>query len=293
MSVQSRSSRQSSFSRPSRSSHRARLAGLAAAALVLLPGIASAADGVALAKAKSLGPHLSAFPRISDADASGLGDDGVSKINAALAKADARVEAAASECRDQAKDAGSLDENGGGWERSVNVTWNGPGFLSFLVTDSYYCGGAYPSEESFPLVFDFATGSPVNWARYLPASLMGKATLESASDGTRLGVVSSPALVKLYLGGYVSAANAVATASDSPALDAESVKECEDVITDSLQGQSFVIWPQANPVGLAVMPLGLPHAIAACGVAVVIPPAKLKSLGAKPAFLDALAGGAE
>lgn len=273
--------------------HRSRLAGLAAAAaLLLLPGAASAADGVALDGPEELAAQLSAFPRIADADASGLTSDGVAKINAALAKADARVEAAAAECRDQAKESGSSAPDDG-WQRTVDVTWNGPGFLSYLVTDSYYCGGAYPSQESFPLVFDFATGAPVNWARYLPASLTGKATLDSASDGTRLGVVSSSTLVKLYLAGYVNAANAVATGSDSPALDAESVKECEDLITDSLQGQSFVIWPQANPVGLAVMPLGLPHAIAACGVAVVISPSKLKSLGAKPAFLDALAGAAE
>jgi hypothetical protein len=176
-----------------------------------------------------------------------------------LRRADARVRAAAAECRPPG-------ETRSTWTRTVAVTMRGPRLLSLLAEDSWNCG-AYPDEAPVALVFDLETGAPVNWARFLPASLVGKTKTDTAGDGTRLGMVQSPALADLY----------------RRALTEE---QCRDLVEDD--EAAFQLWPDAKAGGLVVRIMTLPHAAAVCAERVTIPLDTLRRLNAPRELLDAL-----
>jgi hypothetical protein len=228
---------------------------------------AAAAEGpapIALAAQPDIGPQLAAFPRLAAPDGPQM-----QRINQQLASADARARQAAQECRGQAADAGADPKEAGGWQRSVSVAMRGPRYLALVASDEWYCGGPYPSNESFALAYDVQTGAPLNWERLLPKSLGVTASLDTAGDGTRLGVVASPKLKALYM--------------KAAKLDPDCVQALRD--TD-LQ---FLLWPDARREGVAVEPSNLPHVIAACGEDVVIPLPALRQLGVEPALLEAIA----
>jgi hypothetical protein len=212
-----------------------------------------------------LGAHLSAFPRIAAAE-----EPALQRINRALANADARVLAAEKDCRAEAVQA-QVDTTDGVWERTVTVAMRGPGYLALVASDDVYCGGAHPDTGRFALVYDLRTGSPLNWERLLPKTLVGTASLDSASDGSQLGVVASPALTAVYL---------------------KLVKpdgDCAETLQDT--DLHFMLWPDAAHDGVTMAVSGLPHAVAACGDNATIPLATLRTLGVEPALLDAIAAG--
>ena len=238
-------------------------------AVSLLTGGAGAAEpaAVRLVAQPALGADLAAFPRIAAADGAAA-----RRINQALTDADRRAQAAGQACRaETVKSKG--DPSGGGWQRSVTVAMRGPGYLSLVAADSWYCGGPYPSETSFALAYDLRTGAPLNWERLLPKKLAGTATLDTAGDGTPLGVVNSPALMALY----------VTLMKPDP--------DCAQALQD--YHPQFMLWPDAARNGVAMEPSGLPHVVAACGPDVVIPLATARTLGVEPALLDAIAAGHE
>lgn len=175
------------------------------------------------------------------------------RVNAALAAADARVRAAVSRClRPDPASAGLTLE----WTRRVSVTQAGPRWLSILASDETWCGGPYPNADVFALVFDLRTGHPPDWTRLLPPSLTGDAVVETAVDGTRIGLVRSAALLQR-------------------ARDAAE-PECAGVL-DAHSGQ-FMFWPAAGE--LTAVAFGLPHAVAACADELALSQAELRSLGA-------------
>jgi hypothetical protein len=226
-------------------------------------GAASAQQGgVRLVAQPALGPNLAAFPRLAAAD-------GPSKrINQALTKADAMVRDAAEGCHEDALAAKDPD---GGWQRSVVVAMRGPGYLTLVASDSWFCGGAYPDTLSFALDYDLKTGSPLNLARLLPKALVHTTSLDNAGDGIQLGVVASPALTALYL------------ELAKPDSDCAQSLEQEDL--------HFMLWPDAAADGVGMKPSGLAHAIEACGPEVTIPEARLRRLGADAGLVDAIAAG--
>jgi hypothetical protein len=233
-----------------------------AACLAAGVGASAQQSGVSLVAQPALAPDVVAFPRLAAID-------GPSKrVNLALAKADARVRDAAKGCH---ADAIAAKDPDGGWQRSVAVVMRGPGYLALVASDNWFCGGAYPSTDSFALAYDLKTGSPLNWARLLPKALVQTASLDTAGDGTQLGVVASPALTALYL---------------------ELAKPDSDC-TEALRQEDlhFMMWPDAAAEGVDMAPSGLAHAIAACGPDVTIPVARLRTLGADPALLDAITAG--
>jgi hypothetical protein len=189
-------------------------------------------------------------------------------VNQALDQADARLRSAVRACNRDAK-AAQADPNDAGWQRQITVTMRGEGYLSFFVSDQWYCGGAYPSAGSFALAYDLHTGAPLNWQRLLPRSLVSSAMLDSAGDGTRLGFVASPALTALYL------------KTDKPESDC-----LQELQMTSLQ---FMLWPDAKAAGVGIELASLPHAWAACGDNVVLSLPMLRKLGVAPALLDAIA----
>jgi len=235
------------------------------AACLAGPAVApAAAQPVGLVAQPAVGPKLEAFPRLAGADAASQ------RINQALTKADARLLAAARECHADARDsaAGPQDAE---WQRSVSIAMQGPGYIALVAADSRYCGGPYPSADSFALAYDLRTGTPLNWERLLPKALVQSASLDTAGDGTSLGVVASPALTQLYF------------------KIANPDGECGPALREI--GLQFMLWPDARREGVAIQPSGLPHVIAACGTDAVIPLATLRSVGADRGLLDAIAAG--
>lgn len=212
---------------------------------------------VALKPSPALATHVAAFPRI----AAPL-DAATHKINLALDRQDQVVKSAARQCPS------------GGWSREVTVAMRGPHYLSLTAEDSWDCGGAHPDASRLVLVYDLATGSPVNWARLLPAAMINSASLDAAGDGTRIGVIQSRSLQAFY----VKARNS----DPKNLLD----PDCKDVVQDP--ELKFSLWPDARAGGIQIEPEGLPHAAAACGGNVLIPAATLRTLGVLPALVEAV-----
>jgi hypothetical protein len=192
------------------------------------------------------------------------------KINAALRRLDAAVQRAAKECKTD-------DGKAGDWERSVETPMHGPNYLSFVVTDSMYCGGAHPDASTMAIVYDLRTGAPVDWTRLLPREFTGKLALQEGADGTKTVPLSSKALTALYLAGY---------------RPGDADKECRGAIADDVAADEpdISVWPDAQDGGLAMI-FDLPHVVAACEDVVVAPAASLRSKGVDPQFVDAIEEG--
>jgi hypothetical protein len=235
------------------------LALLSAAALAAtLAGAGKATEGtIRLKPSPALGPKLAAWPRVVAA----RGDRAAQRINRALAASDKAVRGLARECRATAH---SKDWS---WTRTTTVAMPGPGYLSLTSANAWYCGGAYPDHETVAYVFDLKDGAPVKWEAMFPAG-----TVKAGSDGgDGEASVTSDALTALY------------RKSGKP----ETVDpQCKDVIAET--PLSFLLWPDAKAGGLVLQPSNLPHVVAACGVAVTIPTAALRTLGANAALIDAI-----
>ena len=228
-------------------------------AVAVLGTCALAADQpVRLKPSPALAAHLAAFPRIAAPPSDSAGQ----KINLALDRQDQEVKSAARQCPHN------------GWSRDVAVAMRGPHYLSLTAQDSWDCGGAHGDASRLVLVYDLATGSPVNWARLLSAALINSTSLDTAGDGTKIGVIQSRALQDFYV---------KARSSDpKDPLD----PDCKDIVQDP--ELKFNLWPDAQAGGIQIEPEGLPHAVAACGDNVLIPSAALRKIGVQPALVDAI-----
>lgn len=246
-----------------------------AAGLSLVAQPAAAQDMLRLLPQPTVAPGVAAFPRLSS-DAPQAG-----RINQALAAADARARGAARACREEAAGSPRGAAAGGrqvqGWTRRITVAMRGPRYLALVTDDDADCGGLYPNAGRVALVYDLRTGNPPDWSRLLPRSLAGTASVETAMDGTPMGMVGSDALKSLYL----MAARAAAVKVDPG---------CEEAL-QQLAGP-FTLWPDmgrgGKPGGLVLLPGPLPHASAACGVPALIAVATLRQLGVQPGLLDAI-----
>lgn len=241
---------------------------LALALLAACPAASRAARAadrvVSIERPKPVRKDLQAFPRIANPV-----DPAERRINAALQRLDERVRKSAATCKND-------DGKPGDWERTVDVPMKGPGFVSYAVSDSTYCGGAHPGFGNTAIVYDLKTGDPVDWTALLPATLTGKVELLAQADGARMVTLSSKRLYALFLTGYDR------QRGDDP--------ECKAAVrsADNAEPPAMTVWLDAKLGGLAVQ-FDLPHAVQACADAVVIPASILRSEGARPALLEALA----
>ncbi len=225
-------------------------------AFALLTGAAQAGEaGVSLTSPAPLAKDVVAFPKLDGHDAT------ADKINAALVRLDNRVRKARTDC---------ITSKDAEWSRSIDVTMRGPRYLSYLVSDSVYCGGAHPDASSFALVYDLTTGNPVDWAKLLPKPIVETSSLDTAEDGAKIGVVGSKKLSALYVEGL------------GTGLD----PDCKEALTSG--DLNFVLWPDAKAKGLAMQTISLPHAMQACADVVTIPTTKLREFGADKSLIDAL-----
>jgi hypothetical protein len=212
-------------------------------------------------KLKKLPPvaiNVAAFPRL----VAGADLAIIKRINKLLARGDGRVRNAARDCL-------RMGRKRADWSRKVSVTMQGPRYVSFVASDDYYCGGAYPDTSTVALVFDLNTGGLVDWAKLLP-ELAQRTVADTAGDGSTLGTVSSDRLSDLY--------RDLAKRGGGP--------ECVDALKET--EMNFLLWPDAKQDGLVVQP-DLAHVIAACGPALSIPLETLRSLGVDAGFLKAIA----
>jgi hypothetical protein len=196
-------------------------------------------------------------------------DAAESQINAAVQRLDATVGKAVDACK-------GPDGKPGYWERAIDVPMRGPGYISYVITDNLFCGGAHPDAATMSIVYDLRSGAPIDWTRLLPPSLTGTVALEQGADGTRMVTLASKRLFALYLDGY-------------HASSAESQAECRHAIQDVAAdgARAAMVWLDARTGGLAVQ-VGLPHVVQACEAEVVIPVATLRAEGAQPALVDAI-----
>lgn len=229
-----------------------------------------AGEGPAILKAPSdLTAGIAAMPQIA-----APADDAERRINAAVKRLDAKALEAARECKSEG---GQYDY----WERAVDAPMRGPRFLSFVITDSWLCGGPHPNSNTMSIVYDLTTGAPVDWTTLLPASLTGKLALAEGPGRTRMVTLASKRLHALYLAGYRP------KTAGSKTDDAD--KECREAVTETYDGQppAMMAWLDAKAGGLAVQ-FDLVHAVQACADTVVIPVATLRREGAQPLLADAL-----
>ena len=208
---------------------------------------------------------IAAMPQIIDpVDAAEV------RINTALGQLDANVRKAAGDCK-------LPDATRGSWERLIDVPMRGPGYLSFVITDLTYCGGAHPNTSTMSIVYDLRTGSPVDWTQLLPASLTGTLALQEGQDGTKMITLASQRLFELYVAGYRAANNPTGDPS------------CEQAIEQSGGNgpPAMMAWLDARVGGLALQ-FDLIHAEEACAQPIVIPLSSLSAEGTKPELLDAV-----
>ena len=229
------------------------------------PALAQPAPAVTFTPRPPIAKGVAAFPRLAVT----ANDQAGQRINKALDQADARMRDTEKQCRQQSE---SKDQN---WQRDVAVVMRGPGWVSLVASDSWECGAAYPSTMTMALAYDLSTGSPLNWERLLPKTLVQSVALDTAGDGTRIGTVSSPALTKLYMD------------------QAKAQKLMEDDCVQALDGTTlaFSLWPDASQDAVVIQAFGLPHVIAACGADVPVPTSVLRPLGADAKLLDAIDAG--
>ena len=240
---------------------------VAAALVAGLLGFAATASAaeppVQLKPMPAIAKDLPAFPRLVAAD----GDKAAQRINRALDKLDQQARGTLKDCRANIDKPGDAD-----FSRSIWVTMQGPRYLSFMVGDNLDCGGAHPDAGDMVLVYDLASGAPVNWQRLLPKAMVQGTSSDTAAAGTTVAFVTSKTLQALYL-----KAAAAANPSDP---------DCQDVLTDP--ELKLNLWPDPKGGGLGIEPGNLPHVVQACDNPIVVPTAILRTLGVNAGLLDAI-----
>lgn len=224
-----------------------------------------ATASIRLTAAPPVAPGVSGYPRIA-----GPANAAERRINAALARLDARARAAVRECLGD----GARSQS---WKRRIDATMRGPEFVSYLVVDDYDCGGAYPPSSHAAIVYDLRTGRPVDWHALLSAEFAGTLALDDGPDGVRMATLASRRLTALYREGYRHESGDMT--EDEACID--TVSEWEGDATPMLA------WLDARQ-GALMLQFDLNHAMQTCSAPVAIPLATLAREGASPRLLAAL-----
>ena len=235
--------------------------------LLLSTAVILSADGVAQAQQVKLVPQpdlakgIASFPHLAPEVPHSA------KINAAVDKIQGRVLAVVADC----KKAGNGESD---FNRSIDVTMQGPRFVSFVVRDAFVCGGPHPNASKAAFVYDLTTGKPADWLHLLPAAVAGKAVAGSTTGDVVLGLLQSPALKRAYV------EDNKASGVDNDCLDA--YKEMKF---------SFMLWPDAEKRGLVLDQDDLPWSMKHCGGGITLSLDKLRKLGVGEELIDAIRSG--
>lgn len=168
----------------------------------------------------------------------------------------------------------------GSVERSIAQPMTGPGFISFLISQSIFCeGAAHPSIGQIGLTYDLSAGRRVDWAAVIPGLQLTVADFDGEGDGQ----VVLPAL-------YQSSVLAAWYSAQMLARpDVDWVEQCRTVFDPGgLAERYFNIWAGAEGGGVVVVP-DLPHAVMACGESAVMSQSEMQRFGTAPALIEAIA----
>lgn len=217
----------------------------------------AAATAVTFAETAPLSESVATAPRL-------VGDSApLAAINADLARMDAMATTNASECE------------GGGYTRTVTQPMTGPGYVSYMISDEFDCGGPYPSTSQTPVTYDLATGGRVDWTTALPNWAVTADSLTDMPAGS-VALVHSMALARWY------------SAKMMASTDQEWLAECREVFDpESLNDSGFTLWADAGNDSLTVAP-ELPHVVQACGEQASLSADDLTAAGVSPAMIAAL-----
>ena len=189
--------------------------------------------------------EVEAFPRVLSGPA--VTPEIAIKINSALSRDEAAAKATLIECRDDLKQQQpdlKKKDLADAWQRSVDVTMRGPRFLSYTMATSEFCGGAYPElDRSSSIVYDLATGKPVNWLRLLPRGTKGVQGV--LGDGLPAGWLQIPSLQRRTL--------------------QEAEPECKEIFNPDFGASiSFEVYPNARDGSLNFNTPDIEHARREC-----------------------------
>jgi hypothetical protein len=225
-----------------------------ALAFSLVAGKLAAAERIVdIQKPSALGKDQDAYPRIV-----APADEAEQRINAAVARLDARLVKGVAEC----------GRNGGRnaeWTRTVEVTMRGPRYLSYSITDNASCGGAHPDIGDTAIVYDLTTGAPVDWSQLLPPQLVGTVALSETMDGTKMVTLQSKRLYELYMQQY---------RLGSHASDKDCIEAVEEAGADGPPAMTPYLDAQTGGLGIE---FDMAHAVEACADQVVLPLATLRA----------------
>lgn len=197
--------------------------------------------------------------------------------------------AAAINARFQAMDAFAAQERAGclesdpdhaEWTRTVSAPFPGPRFLSILINQGYYCGGAHPSVELRRLTFDRASGEAATWDALWPGA--GWLSTEDYGAG-QPPETRDPRLVAWFRGAVRA----------HPENDAEWLGQCEAYYGEDPVDEAVVVWLDGASGMIGMDWASLPHAAMACGSAQFMDAGTAAALGASPELIAALAAGRE
>ena len=154
----------------------------------------------------------------------------------------------------------------GDWTRKVTVTMHGPRFVSMVAEETHFCGGAYPDNDFYVVVFDMKTGEPVEEDVLISNPQDKAGALIQTVDGVAFPELAMPGLAAL-------AAN-------------RAEGECKQILSQEIL--SFGIWPDARSGLLMARPTGLPHVVQACEEPIGLQIDEARGLGFTDEILGAL-----
>lgn len=217
---------------------------------------------IAFASTPPVSANIAAAPRL-------VGDGApIAAINADLALIDAMGAASLSECE------------GDGFARTVTQPMTGPGYVAYMISDEYNCGGPYPSTSQTPVTYDLATGARVDWTRALSAWSVSADETTDRPAGS-VGYLHSLALARWY------------SARMLASTDQEWLENCRPVFdSEHLNQSGFLIWADAEAGGVTVAPQ-LPHVVQACAEHATLTAADMQAAGVPAPMIAAITAAKE
>lgn len=240
-------------------------------ATVLLGGLAIsgdaqtlAADNLRVERVKQLRKGVDAWPLIVSP-----GTPAAKRVNESLTRLNRRLVQSLHDCdvnyQSWLKVVNGQNQISADWSRTIEVTMEGPRFLSMVASDETFCGGAHPNGGVMAMVFDMTSGAPVNWTKLVVKSVGASEYADTVSDGSTVGALVLPALQKMN----IAAADA----------------DCKDAFQNP---QSFVMWPDAKHETLVAQPFNLPRVVQACANKIDLTMDQARKLGFDESLLTAI-----
>lgn len=192
--------------------------------------------------AKATYPRLTKFPNATV----------MQGVNAALAAREQTDRDSYKDCLAQLKEM-KMKPDKDTYNEDITVRYLSAGFLSIQVVSSYYCAGAYPTNDAqMPVSFNLSNGAPIDWSEQFKPGFL---SVESTAD-----MPPPSMLTKIYRARYAKSQN-----------DGECKQFIKDM--DPFSGAP-IVWLDAAKGGVVFQP-DFPHVSAACADPMTLTPAQI------------------